>query len=75
MSVRIRCSAASLRDPNESAQTLIAQEQAIDCDGSQCGFTLVSEDGDWESLPPHWHLIVTGKLPDAGPRHYPIWGR
>lgn len=75
MSVRVRCSAASLRDPGESAEMAVGYEEALGCDGSECGFTVFSEDGELELVQPHWHLIEKGKSPEAGPRLYPIcWG-
>jgi hypothetical protein len=70
---RIACTAASLRDPMESATTLFSSEEAVFCDGSDCGFTVFSEDGDLELLHPHWHLVVRGTVPEAGPRSFPIW--
>jgi hypothetical protein len=24
-------------------------------------------------LRPHWHMVVKGTVPEAGPRRYPIW--
>jgi hypothetical protein len=74
MSIRISFSAAELRDPFESAQTVIGHEEALFCDGSECGFTVFSEDGELKLLQPHWHMIVKGKSPEAGPRLYPIRG-
>lgn len=70
---RISFSAASLRDPMESANPLVALEEAVYCDGSECGFTEFSEDGELELLRPHWHVVLTGTMPEAGPRRYPIW--
>ena len=66
--------ASSLRDPGESEWPAAAIEEALFCDGSKCGAVVFTEDGKLQLLHPHWHLIETGKLPDAGPRIYPIWG-
>jgi hypothetical protein len=73
MSIRLGCSAASLRDPRESAEITIVTEEAPYCDGSECGAAVQGEDGELELLAPHWHVIEKGRLPEAGPRCYPIW--
>jgi len=70
---RIGFSAASLRDPIDSENTLVGSEEAVSCDGSECGFTVFSEDEELELLRPHWHVILKGTMPEAGPRRYPIW--
>lgn len=72
---RIGCTAASLRDPIQSLNTLIGLEEAVFCDGSECGFTVFSEDGELELLRLHWHMVVSGTEPESGPRRFPIWGR
>jgi hypothetical protein len=74
MTIRISFPAASLRDPAVSADKVIALEDALFCDGSGCGAAVFSDDGELELLRPHWHMIVTGRSPEAGPRRYPIWG-
>ena len=74
MPIRISIPAASLRDPVESAEVVIGYEEALFCDGSECGFPVFLENGELELLPPHWHMIVQGKSPEAGPRRYLIWG-
>ena len=71
--MKLTASAASLRDPRESAEFIVATEGAQYCDGSDCGATSFSEDGELELLPPHWHLIEKCRSPEAGPRCYPIW--
>jgi hypothetical protein len=46
-------------------------EQAIDCDGSECGCFFCEADGTPVSdLPPHYHLVES--QPGAGRRTYPI---
>ncbi len=74
MPIRISIPAASLRDPAESAEVVVGFEEALFCDGSECGSAVFSKDGELELLPPHWHMIELGKSPEAGPRRYPIWG-
>lgn len=74
MPIRISIPAAALRPPADSEEVFIGSEQAVYCDGSECGAAVFSHDGELELLPPHWHMIVRGKSPEAGPRHYPIWG-
>jgi len=69
---RIGFPAARLRDPTESSHTFIGSEEAVSCDGSECGAAVFSEDGESELLQPHWHMIAKGKSPEAGPRRYPI---
>lgn len=74
MPIRISIPAPALRPPADSEEVFIGSEQAVYCDGSECGAAVFSDDGELELLPPHWHMIVRGKSPEAGPRHYPIWG-
>jgi len=73
MRIRISVPVATLRSPEDSAETTVGFEDAVLCEGSNCGATHVSEDGELELLPPHSHLIVRGRSPEAGPRRYPIW--
>ena len=72
--MKIHVPASALRDPGDSEETIIGSEEALFCDGSECGSAVFSV-GELELLPPHWHVIEQGKSPDAGPRRYPIWGR
>jgi hypothetical protein len=60
-------------NPLESRYTAIRIEPAEDCDGVDCGLT--SDNGDeWPSIqPPHWHLVLTGTYPSAGPRLRRLW--
>lgn len=74
MAIRIGVPAAALRDPADSAEVTIDSEEAVYCDGSECGATVPGDDGELELIPPHWHMIVRGKSPEAGPRTYPVWG-
>ncbi len=72
--MKIKIPAATMRDPAESADMVIALEDALFCDGSECGAAVFSEDGELELLAPHWHMVVKGKSPEAGPRRYGIRG-
>ncbi len=72
--MRISFPLAALRDPAESEEVLVSSEEAVFCDGSECAWADYSEDGELELLPPHWHFIERGRLPDAGPRCYAVWG-
>ncbi len=74
MTIRISVPAATLRDPFHSAEVIIDSEDAVSCDGSECRAAVFSDDGELELLRPHWHMIVKGRSPEAGPRRYPIWG-
>jgi hypothetical protein len=47
-------------------------EQAIDCDGSECGCALFEEDGYPIDLPPHYHLVESEN--GAWIRRYPFGG-
>ena len=71
--MRLGASAASQRDPAESAEITIAIEEAGLCDGSECGIAVPGPEGELELLARHSHLIEKGRSPQAGPRCYPIW--
>jgi hypothetical protein len=71
--MRLGFSAASQRDPAESAEITIAIEDAVFCDGSECGAAVPGSDGELELLARHSHMIEKGRSPEAGPRCYPIW--
>jgi hypothetical protein len=71
--MKLTASAASLRDPGDSEEFIVATEEAPYCDGSDCGAACFSEDGELELLAPHWHVIEKGWSPEAGPRCYLIW--
>lgn len=62
-----------VRNPFRSVETDIRIEPATECDGEPCGLT--SYDGD--VIPPiqptHWHIVVSGRGPLAGPRSYPLF--
>jgi hypothetical protein len=71
--MRLGASAGSQRDPSESAEITIAIEEAVFCDGSECGIAVPGPEGELELLARHSHLIEKGRSPEAGPRCYPIW--
>jgi hypothetical protein len=71
--MRLGASAASQRDPAESAEVTIAIEEAGLCDGPECGTAVPGPDGEVKLLARHSHMIEKGRSPEAGPRCYPIW--
>jgi hypothetical protein len=71
--MRLGFSAASHRDPAESAEITIAIEEAAFCDGSECGAAVPGPEGELELLARHSHMIEKGRSPEAGPRCYVIW--
>jgi hypothetical protein len=71
--MRSGASAATQRDPAESAEITIAIKEAGLCDGSECGIAVPGQEGELELLAPHWHMLEKGRSPEAGPRCYPIW--
>ena len=71
--MKISVPASALRDPADSREVIISYEEALFCDGSECGSAVPLEDGSLELLPPHWHIIERGKIPDAGPRVHSVW--
>jgi len=60
--MRLGASAASQRDPAESAEVTIAIEEAGLCDGSECGIAVPGQEGELELLAPHWHMVEKGKI-------------
>jgi hypothetical protein len=67
-------SRTSFREPRASGQqVVISLEEALSCDGLECGASEFSGERELELLQPHWHMIVKGESPVAGPRCYPIW--
>ena len=70
--MKLRCSASALRDPYDSFWISTRIEDAGDCDGSVCGRFTVDAQGEPEYPRPHHHLVVSGAMPEAGPRFYSI---
>jgi len=66
MNSKISIPAASVRDPGKSETTTVRDEADWDCDELQCTGT------EAEVLTPHFHMVVTGNNPQAGPRLYRI---
>ena len=64
MSFRILISVASLRDPELSEVTTLRYEYVEDCDEVLC----LRQEVEWPT--PHFHVVVSGKRPDAGPRYF-----
>jgi hypothetical protein len=79
--VIITITAADLRDPMDSEQVYVAIEGPIEReDGGFCYcYPALDETelaaGPGEPFPLHFHLRVSGKLPEASPRYYelPVW--
>lgn len=46
-------------------------EDAIGCDGTECGLPVLNGDGSLDDVQPHWHLIES--QPGAWKRRYPIF--
>jgi hypothetical protein len=72
--VKLSFPKSGLRNPANSRELYLRMEEAVDCDGSECGRAIHDSDGELEPLPPHYHLISFGRFPDAGPRCYAIGG-
>jgi hypothetical protein len=72
--VKLSFPKAGLRSPRNSEAVYVRIEEAADCDGCECGRALHDAEGNLEPLPPHFHMVVFGRIPDAGPRCYAIPG-
>ena len=64
--MKLHISAASIRAPELSDVTKLHYEYAEDCDETLC----VGQEAEWPT--PHFHLVVSGAEPDAGPRYFSI---
>ena len=67
--------AAALREVSGSEVISLHIEEAIDCHGEYClGSTrpVLSDTGEPEPLPPHYHLVLSGQEPESGPRYYAV---
>jgi hypothetical protein len=53
-----------------NAGLAIQIEPAEDCDGSLCHQPIFLEDGSFNFVPPHSHLVEVGP---QGPRYYPVF--
>jgi hypothetical protein len=72
MAIKLTASRAELRDPSDSQVPRVRVEDAGDCDGSVCGLGGKDESGVWCYPDPHYHLVESGLMPEAGPRIYAI---
>jgi len=70
--MKIRIPAAALRDPADSEILMVRIEPAYDCYGEECNDTVFSADGELEPRSPHFHVVESGKQPEAGPRYVAI---
>jgi len=70
--VEFTITAAGIRDPWESEQTTVRMEPAPNCYGGECNSYVQADDGNLEPLQPHFHILVSGQNPEAGPRCYSV---
>ena len=71
----IKIPAESLRDPLESRVPKFRIEPALDCDGGICcAWTGIIGEDSLPEIDPHFHLVVLGEEPKAGPRYVPFFG-
>lgn len=68
----IRIPVEALRDPFDSATTLIGLDDAADCDGSVCAEAYLC-DGDPVEPGPHHHIVVSGEEPSASRRCFAVF--
>ena len=64
MRIRIGFPVASLLAPELSEVTKLRYEYAENCDETLC----VGQEAECPT--PHFHMVVSGKRPDAGPRYF-----
>lgn len=69
---KITFSATDVRDPGDSQELMIAIEfeRAINCDGSICGVLGYDNSGEPVEADPHFHLVESGRAPEASPRYH-----
>jgi len=71
MSFTIR--AEDVRNPGNSEVIMVREEDAIGCEGIECGTAVAGEDGTPMSHTPHdRHIVVSGYNPLASPRYFAI---
>jgi len=67
----IRFTAEELRDPFQSALTVIRTEEAENCYGEICD-QYYEHEGNAVKPRAHSHVVVTGRNPETSPRAWPI---
>jgi len=70
--MRLKFGQEELRDPLNSTMTLLAVEDAPDCDGVICGQAFLDLNGQMIKPGPHWHLVISGQDPEASVLCYAI---
>ena len=70
--MRLKFRQEELRDPLNSARTLLGAEDAPDCDGVICGQAFLDQNGQMIKPGPHWHLVISGQDPEASVCCYAI---
>lgn len=73
--MKIIVPAAALRGVSDSEVINLRIEEAMDCYGEYClglAGPVLSDTGEPEPLPPHYHLVLSGLKPESGPRYYAV---
>ncbi len=70
--MRIAIKLEDIRNPMNSCDTVLWIEQAFDCDGSVCGNLFGDLNGNKICPPPHQHIVVAGRRPEASARYFLI---
>jgi hypothetical protein len=60
------------RNPFRSEEISIGFEPATECDGEACGLTSYDGHAMPNIQPSHWHIVVRGTRPNAGPPYFAI---
>jgi hypothetical protein len=62
-----------VRNPGSSEVIVLREEEAVGCDGIECGTAVAGEDGAPISHTPHdRHIVVSGYIPLASPRYFAV---
>jgi hypothetical protein len=69
---KIKITAEQQRDPLESEDTVVRNEDAEGCYGEVCGQYYEDEDGSALRPSAHSHAVVTGHNPEAASRVWAI---
>ena len=70
--MKITIPASALRNPRDSQQLIMRIEPDLKCHGEICGRAVFSPTGELEDIPGHYHLVESGKNPEAGPRYHAV---